>query len=118
MYKTKNNTSNNTKDMTMKKILKPGTTVRLTKEYQAWSAKHSDETYLFPDYFIRKPEYAKEEINSYLMNRYSLERDLPVDGVIVGDNGYSGDDFAYLVWLVNEIGEDLSYMDPEDLETL
>lgn len=100
------------------KRLKIGTKVRLTKDCLEWLQKNADEIYGYPR-LIRpdKENSIEEQLSEYFMNKYSLERELSIDGVIVGDNG-DKHDFAYLVWTANELGQDLAYYGPEDLELL
>jgi hypothetical protein len=63
-------------------------------------------------------ESVQDQLSDYFMKRYSFERNLDVDGVIIGNNGYSGDEFAYLVWMGNELGEAVSYVSPQNLTVL
>lgn len=112
------------------KKLKPGTNVRLTKEYTEWLSEYADDGYGYPHLIkhrvhtpyltslVGDPQTVAEQLSEYFMNRYSYNRGLSIDGVIIGDNGYNDQDFAYLVWTVNELGEDLCYVEPENLEVL
>lgn len=116
------------------KKLKVGTVVGLTDKYVKWLAETADEIHAYPhgiknrddnDFLVKYGlnESVQEQLSSHFMNRYSHERDLKIDGIIIGDNGWAGNklgeqDFAYAVWLVNELGEDVCYVEPRNLEKL
>ena len=106
------------------KKLKPGTEVKISQKYLEWEQQNADEMYVFPSLFMDKDqtnwsgETRSELLSGYLMWRYSFQYEKDVHGVIVGDNGYEGDEFAYLVWCVNQIGEDAVYLNVEDVEEL
>ena len=106
------------------KKLKIGTEVRFTDDYVEFKSRNADNFFDFPSSYIDKDrtnihgETREECLSAYMMSRYSYEFGEEIHGVIVGNNGFSGEDFAYIVWFVNKIGEDISYIRPEDLEVL
>lgn len=116
------------------KKLKVGTEVRLKMKYLQLAANEADEWWNYPQ-GIRPRQNdpiaakygldltVKDQLESYFLHRYSYGRNMPMDAVIVGDNSFTGtkfgeSDFAYLVWIVNELGEDISYIEPKNLKKL
>lgn len=110
------------------KTLKIGAVVRLKNEPTKWFADHADKVFGYPQNFPTKcsPKFFKdiggvppieEELSEYFICRYSYERGLPMDGIVVGYSDQEVPDY-YLVWFANELGQDLTYIDPKDLITL
>lgn len=106
----------------------PGTVIKLKKSYLKYLKNNSDEIYGYPDgiksckIVPKHPELnsiddtAQEALLAYFMDRYSYERGLDVWGVITGDNNLEGEAFAYIVWLENELGQNIVHVGPENLE--
>ena len=116
-------------------MYKVGDTVRVKDSYVKWLGKTADAIHGYPNLIMsredREDRYGNTEywdkhlggypsvadqLGEYFLNRYSHDRGLDMDGVIVGYNEEMGEDFCYLVWIVNPLGEDLTYIDPENLE--
>ena len=109
------------------KILKEGTAVKLTKSYLKWYSENADSLYGYPD--LIKPrseeiikwignESVQDQLTSYFMKRYSFDRNLDVYGVIIMNNNAKDQDFAYLIWMGNELGEETCYVSPENLKVV
>jgi len=109
---------------------KIGSNVRLTKRLLKWKSNTADEIHGYPELikpykhskyltnYTGDPDTVSEQLTQYFMAKYSFPRNLNIDGLIVWDNGYEDEDFAYLVWTINELGEDLEYIAPRNLELL
>lgn len=91
--------------------LKPGTLVRLTDSALKWHKENSDQTWGYPDYLK-----TKQDILSHFMLKYSFDRELDVDGIVIEKS--DGSFNTYLLWVGNELGEEIAYFDPEDFEVL
>lgn len=105
--------------------LKVGTHVKLTKKYLKWISENADDLYAYPRLFnpdTLRPwgeiESLADQLTEYFMDRYSHDRCLEIHGVIIGYNEYSDDDFAYLVWYGNELGESTHYVSQESLKVV
>ena len=88
-------------------------------------ADHADEMYGYPRLMIpnkcnllEDSVSLADQLTEYFMNRYSHVRGLGVYGIIIGDNAEIGGDFAYLVWTSNDLGEETTYIDPENIKRL
>ena len=112
------------------KILKPGTLIRYKTSYTKWLSEKADTLFNYPDglRYIKIESNiaglnefettAKEKILNYFMCKYSHTRNIDIDGVIVGDNGGYGKDLCYVVWSGNELGDEISFVGPEEIEEL
>jgi hypothetical protein len=100
--------------MGKRKILEPGTAVKLTNEYVAWLSEWTETIFGTP----KNVNEAKE----LCMHQYSKPLNLPVHGIVIADNGfihgYNSDCFGYLVWYGNELGEHTAYIEPKHLTVL
>ncbi len=96
-----------------------GTEVRLKKRLVKWKSDHADEMHGYPE-LLRDNDFGPlvQQLTSHFMDKYSYDRRLNMDGIIVGYNTYTKDDFAYIVWVINELGDDIEYIAPEDMEIL
>ena len=105
--------------------LRIGTGVKLKKRYVKWMAENADDMYAYPRLMIPGKctmlgytVSLEDQLTEYFMNRYSYERGLDIHGIIIGDNSFSGNEFCYLVWSGNELGEETCYIDPKDIERI
>lgn len=110
---------------------KPGTEIRYTKKYLKWLSEKADELYGYPDKIIPPnpqrdqfyrslggaPDMA-EQLTQYFMDKYSYSRGLDIEGVIIGQTPISAADNTYLVWVGNELGEDITFIRSDEFEVV
>jgi hypothetical protein len=94
---------------------KQGELYKLTDVYTQWLHEYSDVIHEFGGSIYVK---TNDDLMSYGLDKFSYPNKLEIFAIIEGSNQRVGSEFAYRCYIFNELGEDVTYVEPRHLEKI